>query len=386
MSFEGSASEPSLGASRRAAPAGTSLDGEGARAGDAEAPESPLGSCPAPVANRDRILMGHGSGGRLTSKLVEELILPAFRNPALEPLDDQALLPLPSEGTLAFTTDSYVVSPIFFPGGDIGSLAVHGTVNDLAMGGARPLALSLSLILEEGFPLAELRRVIDSARDAAAAVGVSIVTGDTKVVGHGSGDGVFINTAGVGLVPKGVTLGSSRIRPGDHILVSGTIGDHGMAIMALRQQLDLEGGLASDSAPLHDLAAQLLAACPDVRAMRDPTRGGLAATLVEIASRRGLGIEATETAIPVRDTVRGACEILGLDPFHVANEGKLVAFVPEEGVEPALAALRAHPLGRDAAWIGKVTVDHPGLVVLRTPVGGHRILDLPYAEALPRIC
>lgn len=348
--------------------------------------EPPLGSCPAPIAQRDRILIGHGSGGRLTSKLVEELILPAFRNPALEPLDDQALLALPEAGTLAFTTDSYVVSPYFFPGGDIGSLAVHGTVNDLAMGGARPLALSLSLILEEGLPLDDLRRVIESARDAAAAVGVPVVTGDTKVVGRGSGDGIFVNTSGVGVVPKGVTLGSSQIRAGDHILVSGTIGDHGMAIMARRQRLELEGELVSDSAPLHDLASSLLAACPGVRAMRDPTRGGLAATLVEIASRRHLGVEANETAIPVRDTVRGACEILGLDPLHVANEGKLVAFVPEEGVEAALAALRDHPLGKDAAWIGKVNVDHPGLVVLRTPVGGKRILDLPYAEALPRIC
>ncbi|HWV37282.1 MAG TPA: hydrogenase expression/formation protein HypE [Vulgatibacter sp.] len=348
--------------------------------------ESPFGSCAAPIGERDRILIGHGSGGRLTSKLVEELILPAFRNPALEPLDDQALLGPFDAGTLAFTTDSYVVSPYFFPGGDIGSLAIHGTVNDLAMGGARPLALSLSLILEEGLPLGDLRRVIDSAREAAAAVGVAIVTGDTKVVGRGSGDGIFVNTSGVGVVPKGVTLGSSQIRAGDHILVSGTIGDHGMAIMARRQHLDLEGELVSDSAPLHDLAAALLAACPDVHAMRDPTRGGLAATLAEIAARRRLGVDADEEAIPVRDAVRGACEILGLDPLHVANEGKLVAFVPEECVEAALGALRSHPLGRDAARIGRVTVDHPGMVVLRTPVGGRRILDLPWAEALPRIC
>ncbi len=347
---------------------------------------APLGSCPVPNNQPERILMGHGSGGRLTSKLIEEVILPAFRNPILETLDDCALLETSGGERLAFTTDSYVVSPIFFPGGDIGSLAVHGTVNDLAMGGAVPMALSLSLILEEGFSITDLRRVVESARGAAARVGVRIVTGDTKVVGHGSGDQIFINTSGVGSLARGVHLASSRIEAGDHILVSGTVGDHGIAIMAQRQQLELEGELVSDTAPLHDLAQAILAACPDVHAMRDPTRGGLAATLVEIASRRGLGIEATETALPIRDAVRGACELLGLDPLLVANEGKLVAFVPEAGVDAALAAMQAHPLGRLAACIGRVTVDHPGMVVLRTPVGGSRILDLPFAELLPRIC
>ncbi|AKU90142.1 hydrogenase expression/formation protein HypE [Vulgatibacter incomptus] len=342
--------------------------------------------CPTPIAARDRIVMGHGSGGRLTSQLIEERILPAFRNPALEALDDQAVLDLGRGSRIAFTTDSYVVSPIFFPGGDIGSLAVHGTVNDLAMGGAVPVALSLSLILEEGLPLADLERVIESARAAANAVGVPVVTGDTKVVGHGSGDGIFINTSGIGVVPDGLELGSAHVRPGDQILVSGTLGDHGIAVLAQRQRLELEGELTSDSAPLHGLAQALLVACPGVRMMRDPTRGGLAATLVEVASRRRLGIEVAEAALPVKDAVRGACELLGLEPIHVANEGKLVAFVPEDGVDAALAALRDHPLGRDAAWIGRVTSDRPGTVVLRTPVGGMRILDLPYAELLPRIC
>jgi hydrogenase expression/formation protein HypE len=343
-------------------------------------------ACPVPVGEPDRILLGHGSGGRLSAQLVERLLLPAFRNPALEALDDQAVLAVEGGARLAFTTDSYVVSPIFFPGGDIGSLAVHGTVNDLAMGGARPLALSLALILEEGFALDDLRRVIESARAAAAHVGVPIVTGDTKVVGRGSGDKVFLNTSGIGLVPAGVELGSARVRPGDAVLLSGTIGDHGVTILAQRQGLELEGDLASDTAPLHELASAVLRACPETHAMRDPTRGGVAATLVEIASRRNVGIEVDETAVPVRDVVRGACELWGLDPLLVANEGKLVAFVPEHGAEAALAALRAHPLGRHAARIGTVTEGHPGMVILHTPVGGQRILDLPFAEPLPRIC
>jgi hydrogenase expression/formation protein HypE len=322
----------------------------------------------------------------LTARLIENLILPAFRNPALELLDDQAVLALDGGARLAFTTDSYVITPIFFPGGDIGELAVNGTINDLAMGGARPLALSLAFILEEGLPLADLRRVVDSARDAAARAGVPIVTGDTKVVGRGSGDQVFVNTSGIGVVPAGFELSSARVRPGDAILVSGAIGDHGVAVLCCRQQLELGGELASDTAPLHDLVAAILRSCPDVHAMRDPTRGGLGAVLVEIASRRKVGIEVDEAAIPVHDGVRGACEILGLDPLLVANEGKLVAFVPEESAEKALSAMRAHPLGREAARVGRVTDEHPALVLLRTPVGGQRILDLPFAEPLPRIC
>lgn len=345
-----------------------------------------FGACPAPVRDTDRILLGHGSGGRLTSELVEKLLVPAFRNPALEALEDQAVMGLPGGDRIAFTTDSYVVSPIFFPGGDIGSLAVHGTVNDLAVGGARPIALSLAFILEEGLPMADLERVVESARAAAARVGVPVVTGDTKVVGRGSGDQIFVNTSGIGLVAPGLELGSHRVRSGDAVLLSGTLGDHGMAIMAQREGLSLEGDLRSDSAPLHELTRAILEVCPEARAMRDPTRGGLAATLVEIASRRGIGIEVDEASLPIRDVVRGACELLGLDPLLVANEGKLVAFVPETSADAVLEAMRAHPLGRDAARIGRVTDEHPGLVTLSTPVGGRRVLDLPWSEPLPRIC
>jgi hydrogenase expression/formation protein HypE len=338
-----------------------------------------------PLVDSEQILLGHGSGGKLTAQLIERTLLPAFRNPVLDQLDDQAVLPVPG-GRLAFTTDSYVITPIFFPGGDIGELAVNGTVNDLAVGGARPLWLSLAFILEEGLPLAELERVVASIRGAAGRAGVTVVTGDTKVVGRGSGDKIFINTSGIGLVPEGVTLGSAQVRAGDVILVSGSIGDHGVAILSARERLGLEGDLASDTAPLHELCAAVLAAFPGVHAMRDPTRGGVAATLVEIATRRKLGVDVDERAVPVKDVVRGACELLGLDPLLVANEGKLVVFVPEEGADRALAAMRAHPLGRQAARIGRVVADHPGFVRLVTPIGGERILDLPFGEALPRIC
>jgi len=347
--------------------------------------ETPFSQCPLPINQATEVLMGHGSGDKLSAQLIENLILPAFRNPALELLDDQAVLSV-GDARLAFTTDSYVVTPIFFPGGDIGELAVNGTVNDLAMGGARPLYLSLAFILEEGLPIAELERVVESARRAAERAGVRIVTGDTKVVGKGSGDKIFINTSGIGVIPSGIELSSSRIRPGDAILLSGTIGDHGIAILSQREGLEFEGELLSDTAPLHELAAAALRACPGIHAMRDPTRGGLAATLVEFASRRHLGIEVEERSIPMRDTVRGACEILGLDPLLVANEGKLVAFVPEQLSARVLEALRNHPLGRDAARIGRVTESHPGFVILKTPVGGERVLDLPFGEPLPRIC
>ncbi len=341
--------------------------------------------CPTPISSTDAILMGHGSGGKLSARLVEETIVPALRNPLLEALEDQALLPIGAE-RVAFTTDSFVVTPLFFPGGDIGELAVNGTVNDLAVGGATPMWLSLSLILEEGLPLAVLRRVLDSVKRAADRAGVAVVTGDTKVVGRGSADRLFVNTAGVGIPRPGVTLSARRVAPGDAILLSGSVGDHGITILSTREGLDLHGELRSDTAPLHELAGRVLDAFPDVHAMRDPTRGGLAATLVEIASRRQVGVEIDERAVPVKDAVRGACEILGLDPMLVANEGKLVAFVPEEGAAAALAAMRAHPLGRDAVRIGRVTDAHPGLVSVRTAIGGDRVLDLPFAEALPRIC
>jgi hydrogenase expression/formation protein HypE len=345
----------------------------------------PFSECPVPLTDAQHILLGHGSGGKLTARLIEDLILPAFRNPALERLDDQAIVPF-GGARLAFTTDSYVVTPIFFPGGDIGELAVNGTVNDLAMGGARPLYLSLALILEEGLALEELQRVIASVRRAAERAHVEVVTGDTKVVGRGSGDKIFINTTGIGIVPPGVDLSSSRVESGDRILVSGPIGDHGIAILSRREGLEFDGQIESDTAPLHELVAALLETEPSVHALRDPTRGGVAATLVEIATRQRLGIEVDESAVPVRDAVRGACEILGLDPLLVANEGKLVAFVPQAAAEGALLALQRHPLGREARIIGRVSAEHPGFVTLRTPIGGQRILDLPFGESLPRIC
>jgi hydrogenase expression/formation protein HypE len=343
----------------------------------------PFADCPVPRVDTERVLLGHGSGGQLTARLIEELILPALRNPWLERLDDQAVVEA-GGARIAFTTDSYVVTPIFFPGGDIGELAVNGTVNDLAVGGARPLALSLAFILEEGLALADLERVVESARRAAARVGVPVVTGDTKVVGRGSADGIFVNTSGIGLVPAGLELGAHRVRPGDAVLLSGTVGDHGVAVLSRRQGLELDGA-ASDTAPLHELAAAVLGAGA-VHAMRDPTRGGVATTLVEIATRQALGIEVDERAIPVQDAVRGACELFGLDPLLVANEGKLVVFAPDDGSEAILGALRAHPLGRQAARIGRVTDAHPGVVVLRTPVGAERVLQLPFGELLPRIC
>jgi hydrogenase expression/formation protein HypE len=333
----------------------------------------------------DRILLGHGSGGKLTAELIEKLVVPALSNPALARLDDHAVVEH-GGSRLAFTTDSYVVSPIFFPGGDIGELAVNGTVNDLACGGARPLALSLAFILEEGLPIADLQRVLESVQRAARRAGVPVVTGDTKVVERGHADKIFINTSGIGAIPPGARLGSEHVLPGDAILVSGPIGDHGVAIMAHRAGLELGGDLVSDTAPLHELAAALVETCRDLHAMRDPTRGGVAATLVEIATRRGLGIEVDEAAIPMRDAVRGACELLGLDPLLVANEGKLVVFVPEASADRALATMRAHPLGKHAARIGVVTDAHPAIVELITPVRGRRRLDLPFAEPLPRIC
>jgi hydrogenase expression/formation protein HypE len=346
---------------------------------------TPFAQCPLPITDTPEILLGHGSGGKLTSRLVEQIFLPAFRNSALEPLDDQAILTV-GNSKIAFTTDSYVITPIFFPGGDIGELAVNGTINDLAMGGAKPLYLSLAFILEEGLPISDLERIVVSAKRAADGAGVHIVTGDTKVVGRGSGDKIFINTSGVGVVPPGLNLSSRNVRPGDAILLSGSIGDHGVAILSTREGLEFEGALKSDTAALHELTREMLEACPDIHAMRDPTRGGLAATLVEIASRQHLGIDVEEKLVPIRDTVRGACEILGLDPLLVANEGKLVAFVPEKNAERVLAAMRQHPLGCEASLIGHVTEEHADFVILRTPIGGDRVLDLPFGEALPRIC
>ena len=347
--------------------------------------KAPGFECPVPIAGEEAILLGHGSGGKLSARLLEQTIVPALHNPILEVLDDQAMLAMGSE-RIAFTTDSFVVTPIFFPGGDIGELAVNGTVNDLAMGGATPRYLSLSLILEEGFALADLQRILVSVRRSADRAGVVVVTGDTKVVPRGSADQVFINTAGVGVPRSGAALSARRVRAGDAVILSGTIGDHGMAILTRREGLELDGALESDTAALNGLVDVMLDAFLDVHAMRDPTRGGLAATLVEIATRQKVGIDVDESAIPVRDGVRGACELLGVDPLFVANEGKLVAFVPEEGQDRVLRAMRRHRHGHDAACIGRVTTSHPGLVVLKTPIGGQRMLDLPFAEALPRIC
>jgi hydrogenase expression/formation protein HypE len=341
--------------------------------------------CPAPLDAGDRILLGHGSGGRLSAELIRKLFVPLFRNPTLERLEDQAILPL-GEMRLAFTTDSFVVKPLFFRGGDIGSLAVHGTVNDLAMGGAMPVALSAAFIVEEGLPVETLTRVAASMARAAAAAGVEIVTGDTKVVEKGKGDGLFINTTGIGLVREGVSLSAAAARPGDAVLVSGYLGDHGIAIMAEREGLEFDSPVESDSAALHTLVAAMLDASGGIRALRDPTRGGLSSTLNEIAEQSRVGIAIEERAIPVREAVRGACELLGLDPLYVANEGKLVAIVAPEAVEAVLAAMRAHPLGRDAARIGVITAANPGLVTLRTPLGTSRVVDMLSGDQLPRIC
>jgi hydrogenase expression/formation protein HypE len=342
-------------------------------------------TCPAPLAVRDTIVLGHGSGGKLSAQLLHDVFLPVLANPVLAKLEDQALIE--SHGTrFAFTTDSFVVKPLFFPGGDIGSLAVHGTVNDLAVGGARPIALSAAFILEEGLAINELRRIVESMAAAAQRVGVPIVTGDTKVVERGSGDGVFITTTGLGVVAPGANLSAANARPGDAVILSGAIGDHGICILTQRGGLELESTVASDSAPLDTLVDAILAVTRDVRVMRDPTRGGLASTLNEIAAQSKVGIAIEEGALVIHDSVRGACELLGLDPLYVANEGKLVAVVPAETAEAVVAAMRAHPLGSDAAVIGHVIERDAGLVRMRTAFGTSRIVDMLAGDQLPRIC
>lgn len=344
-------------------------------------------ACPVPKIEHDTVQMAHGGGGRLSQILIEGLFLDAFRNPLLEALHDGAVLPTNGAGGLAFTTDSFVVRPLFFPGGDIGSLAVHGTVNDLAMCGAQPLALSAAYIVEEGFPMDDLRRVVASMQRAARDAGVSIVTGDTKVVDRGKGDGVYLNTAGVGWVPAGVEVGPRRARPGDRVLVSGALAVHGVAVMSVRQGLEFETVIESDSAALNGLVADVLAAGGgDVHVLRDPTRGGVASALNEIAAGAGVGVRLQETAIPLWEDVRGACEILGLDPLYVANEGKCLAIVAPESAEAVLEAMRAHPLGREAADIGEVLEAPAGRVLLRSRIGGERIVDMLSGEQLPRIC
>jgi hydrogenase expression/formation protein HypE len=341
--------------------------------------------CPAPLAAKDSILLGHGSGGRLSEDLLRNIILPALSNPVLERLNDQAIVDV-GGSRLAFTTDSFVVKPLFFPGGDIGTLGVNGTVNDLAMGGAQALFLSLALILEEGLPLGTLRLVMESIRAAAALAGVAVVTGDTKVVEKGSVDGLFVNTSGIGLVPPSVRLSADQARSGDRVLLSGTIGDHGITILSQREGLEFESAISSDTAALHTLVADMLRASSEIRCLRDPTRGGLSSSLHEIAARSRVGIELEENAIPVREEVRGACEMLGLDPLYVANEGKLVAIAGPASAEPLLEAMRRHALGRNARIIGRVTDSHPAMVTLRTRFGTSRVVDLLSGDQLPRIC
>lgn len=342
-------------------------------------------SCPLPLRNHPTIVMGHGGGGKLTADLIQHLFLPAFADATLAGLSDSAVLESPG-ARLALTTDSFVVRPLFFPGGTIGDLAVNGTVNDLAMSGATPLYLTAGFILEEGFPLAQLSAIVNSMAAAARAAGVRIVAGDTKVVDRGHGDGVYINTAGIGVVPPGVHISPAAAQPGDVVLVSGPLGEHGVAILSVREGITFETVIQSDCAPLAGLVAEMLAVTADIHVLRDLTRGGLASALNEIAVASRVGIVVEEQTIPVTPPVVAACEFLGLDPLYVANEGKLVAIVPPTHADALLAALRRHPLGRDAARIGVVTAEHPGRVVARTPLGSTRLIDLHIGEQLPRIC
>ncbi|QVL32456.1 hydrogenase expression/formation protein HypE [Telmatocola sphagniphila] len=342
-------------------------------------------TCPLPLRDYPRIVLGHGGGGKLTSELIENLFLPAFDNAALTSLGDATVLPNIG-GRLAVTTDSYVVRPLFFPGGCIGDLAVHGTVNDLAMAGARPLYLTAAFILEEGLLLSTLGQIVRAMARSAREAGVKIICGDTKVVERGHGDGCFITTTGVGVVPEEIVFGPDQVKEGDLVVVSGTLGNHGVAILSVREGLDFGTTIESDTAPLYSLVVQMLASGASLRMMRDPTRGGLAATLNEIVGRMEFGIEIEESKVPLDSQVQAACELLGLDPFQVANEGKLVAVVAEEKSEELLQFMRQHPLGQKAAVIGRVTREYPGLVVAKTSLGGRRVISMPMGEQLPRIC
>lgn len=343
-------------------------------------------TCPTPTHAYDQVILGHGSGGKLSADLLRDVFLPAFENKTLSRLEDQASLPLPKSGRLALTTDSFVVQPIFFPGGDIGKLAVCGTVNDLAMGGARPLYLAAAFILEEGLAIRDLERIVHSMRITCQEAGIELVTGDTKVVNRGKGDQIFITTTGVGLIPDGRVLSAANARPGDRILISGTIGDHGIAILSHRDGIEFETELKSDCALLHSLSEALLYSCPGIRSMRDPTRGGVASVMHELAAASHVGIKLIESNLPIRAEVRSACELLGLDPLYVANEGKLIAIVPPLEADAALAAAWAHPLGRNARLIGEVVAIHPGQVTLRSAIGGERKVTVLAGEQLPRIC
>ncbi len=347
--------------------------------------EMPSIACPMPLPVKSHVVLGHGSGGRLSAALMRDIFLPAFGNPVLNELNDQASLSLVA-GRVAFTTDSYVVKPLFFPGGSIGELAVYGTVNDLAVGGAEPQYLSAAFILEEGLPLETLGRVVEQMAVAARRAGVSIVTGDTKVVEKGSGDQIFITTAGIGVIPEGVVLGPQHVRAGDRILLSGPIGEHGVTILAQREGLGVSGDLVSDTAPLTELCRAIVKAAPGLRMMRDLTRGGLSSAINEIAASARVGVMLDERSIPVSETVRGVCELFGLDPMYVANEGKLIAIVAPEDAPAALAAMRSVDTGVRAQVIGTVMLSRPGCVVMRTSFGTDRIVDMLAGDQLPRIC
>jgi len=333
----------------------------------------------------DKVMLDHGSGGKISHRMTRELLLPAFDNPILSELNDGAIFEL--QGVrLGFSTDSYTVDPIFFPGGNIGELAVYGTVNDLAMCGAEPAYLSAALIIEEGFPLEQLEAIVASMSRAAVQAGVKVITGDTKVVPKGAADQIFINTSGVGVIPPGVTVASHRARPGDVVLLSGTIADHGVSVLASREGLSFQTGVQSDTAPLNHMVRSMLAAGPGVHVLRDPTRGGLGTALSEIAEQSTIGVRIYEDRIPVKAEVAGLCELLGFDPLYLANEGKLIAFVAPEDADAVLRAMRQDPFGREAVIIGEATIDHPGKVFLETRIGGTRIVDMLAGEQLPRIC
>jgi hydrogenase expression/formation protein HypE len=357
-----------------------------AAAGAETADASLLGAfCPIPITNYNEIVLAHGSGGKLSHQLMEKMVLPQFRNELLEPLHDGAIFSIGGQ-RVAFSTDSYVVNPIFFPGGDIGKLAVHGTVNDLAMCGARPLYLSVGFILEEGTPMEDFWRVVQSMREAAATAGVILVTGDTKVVDRGKADKIFINTSGIGVIPDGINIAPTRAQVGDKIIMSGAMAVHGIAIMSVREGLEFESEIASDTAPLNGLVETILAASKDIHVLRDPTRGGITSALTEIAQAAKVGMLLNEDAIPISEDVKGACEILGLDPLYVANEGKLLAIIAAQDVDLVLSAMKSHPLGKQAAVIGAVIDEHPGMVMMKTRVGGTRVVDMLSGEQLPRIC
>ena len=342
-------------------------------------------SCPLPIAEYKRILLAHGGGGKLTHDLVQQMFAPKFKNKFLEPFHDGAVFSV-EKSRLAFTTDSYVINPIFFPGGDIGKLSICGTINDLAMCGARSLFLSSAFIIEEGLPVEELWKIVCSMEQIMNESGVQLVTGDTKVVDKGKGDKIFITTSGIGIVPEGVDINPKRATPGDQIILSGSIAEHGIAIMSVRQGLEFDTQIVSDCAPLHQLVATMIEASNEIHVLRDPTRGGVATVLNEIDDSSKVGISISEKNIPISEEVKGACEILGFDPLYVANDGKLISFVPPQAVEKVLTAMRSHPLGTNSTLIGEVTSEHPGTVVMKTRIGSSRIVDMLSGEQLPRIC